>query len=108
MDLTNWLEYYVEGFLIETRKVKDQVLSLSVVGDLHAERNVLDKDELKIVDFVITLGEITSSDVVDILDVPKRTAQAKLKRLEDIKVLKKEGAGPTTSYVIPSKYNKNS
>ena len=100
IDLSNWLTYYVEGFLDEARKVKGQVLSLSVVGDLHAERNVLDQDELKIVDFTITMGEITSSDVVDILEVPKRTAQAKLKRLEDIKVLKKKGAGPTTYYVI--------
>jgi Fic family protein len=100
VDLSNWLTYYVEGFLDEARKVKDQVLSLSVVGDLHAERNVLDQDELKIVDFVVTLGKVTSSDVVDILEVPKRTAQAKLKRLEDIKVLKKKGAGPTTFYTI--------
>ncbi len=102
VDLSNWLTYYVEGFLEEARKVKDQVLSLSVVGDLYVERNVLDRDELKIVDFVVTLGQITSSDVVDILEVPKRTAQAKLKRLEDIKVLEKKGAGPTTYYIIPA------
>lgn len=100
-DLRGWLDYYVEGFLDETRKVKDQVLSLSVVGDIGSTRNTLDKDELRIVDFIVTMGQITSNDVVDILDVPKRTAQAKLKRLEDIKVLEKEGAGPTTYYVIP-------
>ena len=99
-DLTNWLEYYVAGFLEETRKVKDQVLSLSTLGDLQSSRNTLDKDELQIVDFVVTMGQITSSDVVNILEVPKRTAQAKLKRLEDIKVLKKVGLGPTTYYTI--------
>ena len=102
-DLTDWLEYYVEGFLDEVRKVKDQVLSLSVVGNLHTERNVLDKDELKIVDFALTLGQITSSDVTDILEIPKRTAQAKLKKLEDIKVLEKKGAGPTTYYIVSNK-----
>ncbi len=103
IDLSNWLTYYVKGFLDEARKVKDQVLSLSVVGDLHAERIVLDRDELKIVDFALTLGQVTSSDVVDILEVPKRTAQAKLKKLEDIKVLEKKGAGPTTYYIISKK-----
>ena len=103
VDLTSWLEYYVEGFLNEVRKVKDQVLSLSVLKDIHATRNILDQDELKIVDFIVTIGQITSSDVVDILEVPKRTAQAKLKRLEDIKVLEKQGAGPTTYYVISNK-----
>jgi Fic family protein len=99
--LSKWLDYYVEGFLDETRRVKDQVLSLLVVGNTQTTRNTLDKDELQIVDFVVTMGQITSSDVVAILEVPKRTAQAKLKRLENIKVLKKVGAGPTTYYTVP-------
>ncbi len=99
-DLSNWLEYYVAGFLDEVRKVKDLVISLSVIKNLKVTRNILDKDELKIVDFVITMGRITSSDVVNILDIPKRTAQAKLKKLEDIKILQKVGAGPTTYYKV--------
>lgn len=99
-DLSNWLEYYVAGFLDEARRVKDLVLSLSVIKNLQATRNILDKDELKIVDFVVTMGQITSSDVVDILDIPKRTAQAKLKKLEDIKILEKVSAGPATHYKI--------
>lgn len=103
VDLSNWLGYYIEGFLNETRKVKDQILSLSAVGDLKTSRNVLDKDELKIIDFVVSLGRITSADVVEILGIPKRTAQDKLKRLEEIKALKKRGAGPATDYVIPEK-----
>jgi len=101
VDLTSWLDYFVAGFLDEARKVKDQILNLSVVGDLTTTRNVLDRDELKIVDFVVSLGRITSSDVVEILSVPKRTAQSKLKKLEEIKVLVKNGAGPSTYYSIP-------
>jgi len=99
-DLTNWLEYFVAGFLDEAKRVKDQVLNLSVVGDVGSTRNVLDKDEIQIVDFVITMGQITSEDVADILGVPKRTAQDKLKRLEDAKVLKKKGSGPNTVYIV--------
>jgi len=106
VDLTNWLEYYVEGFLVEAKRVKDQILNLSAVGDIDSTRKVLDADELKIVDFVVTLGQITSSDVVDILRVPKRTAQMKLKKLEDIKVLQKEGSGPATYYVISHETHK--
>lgn len=92
VDLSGWLEYFVAGFLDEVKRVRDQVFS---------PRNTLTRDELQIVDFAITMGQITSSDVVDILNVPKRTAQAKLKRLEDSKVLRKVGAGPTTYYIIP-------
>ena len=100
VDLKDWLEYYVAGFLDEAMKVKDQVLSLSSAGGAKATRTILDKDELQIVDFVVTLGQITSADVVDILNVPKRTAQSKLKRLEGVGVLEKVGAGPTTHYVV--------
>lgn len=100
VDLTSWVNYFVTGFLDEARRVKDQILSLLVLGNLSTTRNVLDKDELKIVDFVINLGRITSTDVVEILSVPKRTAQAKLKKLEEIKVLVKKGAGPSTYYTV--------
>lgn len=99
-DVSDWLEYYVAGFLDEAKRVKDQIVSLSAVGDIDAKRRTLNKDELQMVDFAVTMGRITSSDVVGILNIPKRTAQAKLKRLEEINVLKKIGAGPTTYYAI--------
>ncbi len=101
VDLTGWLEYYVDGFWEEALRVKEQILTLQTVGEQGITRQVLDNDELKIIDFVVTVGRITSSDVVDILRVPKRTAQAKLKRLEDIRALAKLGAGPATYYAIP-------
>lgn len=100
-DLSGWLEYFIEGFREEARKVKDQILTLSAMEETGITRNVLDNDQLRIVDFVLTMGRITSSDVADILQVPKRTAQAKLKRLEEIKVLEKKGLGPATYYKIP-------
>ncbi len=100
VDLTGWIEYFVDGFLDEALRVKDQILNLSVIENINNNTNILDTDELKIIDFVVTIGRITSSDVVDILKVPKRTAQSKLKNLEKIKVLKKQSAGPATYYVI--------
>jgi len=99
-DLTGWLKYFVDGFLDEALRVKEQMLNLSVVGNSENKTNILDPDELKIIDFAVTIGRITSADVVDILKIPKRTAQAKLKNLEKIKVLKKQSAGPATYYVI--------
>jgi len=83
--------------------VKDQVLSLTSLGGTKAARNFLNKDEIKIVDFVVTMGKITSADAVSILSVPKRTAQAKLKKLEEIGIIKRQGAGPATYYVAARK-----
>lgn len=100
-DLTSWLEYFTEGFLIEAQKLKDQILSFSGMSKNREGKDViLDKDSLQIVDFVVNIGKITSDDVVDILDTPKRTSQDKLKRLIEKKVLRKVGSGPTTYYVL--------
>lgn len=96
-DLTGWLEYFTEGFLFEAQRVKDLILSFSNKSKASV---VLSKDELKIVDFTVNMGKITSDEVVKILDIPKRTAQDKLKKLVEISVLKKKGSGSNTFYTI--------
>lgn len=100
LDLTPWLEYFTDGFLFEAQSLKEQVEVLQAAGPKQpAETLFLDKDETVIVDFVVTMGKITSADVCDILRIPKRTAQAKLNKLEkEIKLLEKTGAGPKTYY----------
>jgi Fic family protein len=103
IDLTNWLEYYVGGFSEEVEKLREQILVLSAIGGNELAPQVLDKDELKIVDFVTTVGRLTSQDAVDILEIPKRTAQDKLKKLVEKGVLVKKGKGPATDYIIASK-----
>lgn len=106
VDLTDWLEYFVEGFLMEAINLKEKVLLLAAAGGKESALRVLDSDELKIVDFVTTVGQVTSSDVVDILEVPKRTAQEKLKRLVEADVLKRMGKGPASFYIVASKVEK--
>jgi Fic family protein len=103
VNLTGWLEYFVEGFAEEAEKLKEQILMLSAIGAKEEVPQVLGKDELTIIDFITTVGQVTSSEVVDILKVPKRTAQAKLKRLVAKGVLKRVGKGPSSHYVLPSK-----
>lgn len=100
IDLTSWLEYFIEGFLYEAEKLKDSVLVLQAVKTDSIKPQVLDRDELKVLDFVTTVGSITSSDVSDILEIPKRTAQEKLRKLVDKGVLLRVGKGPASSYEI--------
>lgn len=102
VDLTAWLEYFVEGFRIEAEKLKDQVIMLSAIGPQETGKKLLDRDELKIIDFLTTVGQVTSSEAVDILEVPKRTAQAKLKRLVEANVIRRMGKGPASYYVLAS------
>jgi len=103
LDLTGWLKYFVEGFLVEVINLKEQVLMLTALGGTEQVPQVLGRDELTVIDFLTTVGQVTSSEVVDILRVPKRTAQEKLKRLVAKGVLERVGKGPSSHYVIPSK-----
>ncbi len=101
MDFTSWLEYFTAGFLIEARKVLEQIQSIGF-GKVSkkSEQIFLDKDELQIMDFLTTTGRITSDDVSDILNLSKRAAQLKLKKLVSNKLLKVEGSGPSTYYIL--------
>ena len=100
-DLTPWIEYFTEGFLVEAKKVKDAI-SLAGFGKISdkEEQVFLDSDELKIMDFVSTTGKITSADVVKILSIAKRTSQVKIKNLVDKKLLLVKGQGPNTFYIL--------
>lgn len=102
-DITSWLEYFTEGFLVEAMRVKDDIQSTGldkVPG--KGEQIFIDKDEIPLVEFLTTVGRITSDDVVDILKVSKRTAQNKLKNLIEKDLIKQEGSGTAVYYILKS------
>ncbi|RJP46326.1 MAG: Fic family protein, partial [Armatimonadetes bacterium] len=100
-DITSWIEYFIEGFLVEARRVADAI-AMSGFGRIseEAEQIFLDKDELKVMDFISTTGRLTSNDVQEVLGIAKRTAQLKLKALVEKKLLVMEGSGPSTYYLL--------
>lgn len=97
-DLTPWVEYFTSGFLSEAQRVKDMILPIMVPVGSDEEVVRLDKHEIKILDFLATMGQIKSQDVVDLLGIPKRTAQLKLKNLADKGVVMMRGKGPATGW----------
>ncbi len=100
-DFTPWLEYFVFGFLVEARKVAEVISTIGFSQSKAGDQQIfLDRDEVKIVDFLTTTGRITSADVEDILSIAKRTAQLKLKSLLDKGLLISEGSGPSTFYTL--------
>lgn len=100
-DFTSWLEYFTTGFLIEARKVLEQIQSIGF-GKVSkkSEQVFLGRDEIQIMDFLTTTGRITSDNVMDVLGVAKRTAQLKLKNLSDKGLLKLNGKGPSSFYTL--------
>lgn len=98
VDTTSWLEYFITGFLHEAQKVMDQLGTLAF-GE-GKEQIFLDRSELKLLDYLAIKGTLTSSEAVDVLGIPKRTAQFKIKNLVDKGLIKVNGKGPSVFYTI--------
>lgn len=97
-DLTPWLEYFIAGFLIEARKVYKTINSLGFNKNSETQ-TVLEPDEVKIIDLLVSSSSIKSDDIMKLLSVSKRTAQLKLKALVEKELIKSQGKGPATFYV---------
>ena len=106
-DLTNWLEYFTGGFASEMESVKEKVIPLSL--DVKMRKKIggpvyLDKNQIKIIDFVMTMDKVERSDVEDILNVSKRTAIRLINSLLKTGLLKTKGEGKKQFYVLSISY----
>jgi len=100
-DMTAWLSYFVQGFKEEIDNVKAKVQALSIKKvDSDWPQVFLDEDQQKIIDFIDQVGKIDIGDTIDILHVPKRTAQLKLAKLKNLKIIKQIGKGPSSAYML--------
>ena len=101
-DFTPWLEYFVKGFKEEIDDVKGKVteLSLKKVGKEIQSQIYLDKNQIKILEFLDQTGRITLKDVVDILECPRRTAQLQLQKLKKLEMIVQIGKGPSSAYIL--------
>jgi len=102
-DFTTWLEYFTNGFLVEARKAMEQIKSIGFGRvSKKSEQVFLNRDEIQIMDFLTTTGKITSEDVIGILNIAKRTAQMKLKKLMDNSLIERSGNTTATFYTLKS------
>ncbi|MDD5040541.1 MAG: Fic family protein [Patescibacteria group bacterium] len=102
VELTPWLEYFVNGFAVEIQNLQRLVQNLAVrkVDTKGRQQQSLGHDQLSILDFLDTNQRITVKDVVDILRCPRRTAQLHLQRLKQLGTIKQVGKGPASAYIL--------
>lgn len=100
VDITPWIEYFVTGLLVEARKAAEEISSIGFANQENSDKPIyLDKDEIKIMDFLTTTGQMTSADIQDILHVAKRTSQLKLQKLVQKNLIVQKGKGPSSYYI---------
>ena len=102
LDLTNWLEYFIEGVNVSIEAVKERVARLSSERLRKAETGqiALTERQMRIVEFLNQNGRITNQNVREMFKISDRSALKEIRKLVDLEVIKSEGKGRSLCYVL--------
>lgn len=96
-DLTPWLEYFVEGFLISIDQIKQRIMLFPVESP---KRMKLTTKNLEIIEYIQLNGSITNSEVQKLLNISRQGAYKDLRSLMDKDVIEKKGGSRSTFYIL--------
>ena len=102
-DLTRWLEYFTEGFLISVSKIKVEIVKLLTITPPPSELDkhlVLKDSQIKIVNYLQEVGKITNKQVREMLGISAQAAHKNLKKLQDLNIITRKGSGRSTFYTL--------
>ena len=100
-DLTEWLEYFVQGIAVEMVRVERRVEELNGLYRIEAETEQisLNPRQTRLLDYLRqSEGSISNGEYQELFLVSKRTASNDLSELTAHGLLAVEGAGPATRY----------
>lgn len=98
-DITPFLDFFTKGFLESARNLNQDIAIGKVPGKTNKPIR-LSSDELTILDYTHQFGSITIKEAMAALKLSQRTALRRLATLADKRILKMEGEGPATRYVM--------
>lgn len=98
-DLTEWLEYFLEGILISIVGIKDQILLFSP-GETERKRIKLSEKQMKIIEYMHLNGSITNYELQKLLNISRQGAYKYLRSLMDLDLVEKEGGSRSTYYTL--------
>lgn len=99
-DLTPWLEYFTDGFLISLHVLDAEIriINLAVTGSTTSE---LSREDQDILSYTAKFGSISISEAEEILpEISRRSAQRRLKQLVDNGRLKLIGETHEAKYIL--------
>jgi predicted HTH transcriptional regulator len=101
-ELTDWLEYFAEGVAVSIDAVKERVVRLSSERLRKAKRGqiALTERQMQMVEIINTTGKITSGGIQKMFKISWQAAHKELKALMELGVIKTQGVGKGTYYVL--------
>jgi Fic family protein len=102
LDLTNWLEYFVEGVKVSTAAVKERVIRLSSERLRRTKKGqiALTERQMSIVEFINQNGKITNKDVRAIFKISPQAAHKEITKLVKLDIIRAIGKGRSLSYEL--------
>lgn len=108
MNLTGWLEFFVEGLATQLAEVKERG-EIAIRSDLIAKSHRLNARQAAALDQIFSSGRLTLADLEERFpEINRRTLQRDLKVLLGKGLLREAGAGPTDPnrhYVAVTSYD---
>ena len=102
LDITEWLEYFTYGVVLQIEKVKERVLSLS--SDLKRKQLkgqiALTERQMRIVERINDYGHITNKTIREMFKLSDEGALKEIKKLLSTGVIKAEGKGRNIRYLL--------
>ena len=102
-DSTGWLEYFIEGFKTEMKRVRETIIPLSLDAKMKKKiggQVYLDKNQIKIVDFMMAMGRFDRKDVENILAVSPATAKRLIQNLNKTGLIRQKRMGSKNIFYV--------
>lgn len=96
-DLTDWLLYFLEGFLTSIDEIKNRIMLFPAGAPVKIK---LTEKMLKILEYVHLNGSITNSEVQKLLNISRQGAYKDLRNLMDKGIIEKKGGSRSTYYIL--------
>ena len=102
LDLTNWLEYFVEGVNVSTDAVKERIFRLSSERLRRTKRGqiAITERQMRIVERINQNEKITVGDVSKEFKISRQAALKEMNKLVNLKVIGLKGKGRGAYYIL--------
>ena len=102
LDLTSWLEYFIEGVNISTEAVKERIVRLSSkrLRKAKGRQIALTERQMKIIEFINQNGKISNRDVREMFKLSDEGALKEIKKLLNLEIIRSEGKGRALHYIL--------
>jgi Fic family protein len=102
LNLTEWLEYFVEGVYVSVKEVKARIIRLSSERLRKTKKGqiALTERQMQIVEFINIHGKVANKDIQKMFSISDRAALKEIKKMVNLKVVKSEGKGRSLHYVL--------